>query len=87
MLWQTIVNKVIKEVYTNPDVPASRIVFKSASLEKQTAKDWVSSIDAHHAETLRQLAWWAFPKKLRTGELIADQNIHGAWRITTKTVT
>jgi hypothetical protein len=51
----------------------------------QSVPDYLEAMDIRNVGTLRRMAPMAFPRPLRrAGELVADQNIHGAWRVYAK---
>ena len=84
MLIRTILNKAAEYIDENPVYTGSLIIKIQASYAEMPVEQFLSRLDVRHIGTLRALVPGAFPKKLRTGELVITRNIHGAWRVDPK---
>lgn len=81
MLWTTLVQKVRDYVRDNLDDEIVRSLQIGCKLAGKTPDEAILAVDIRNVQLLRDFFPLAFPRKLRTGRLVASQNIHGKWRV------
>lgn len=72
MLWKNLIPCLLRGAQTPGDQALVTEFFNT----HMTSDDFPQRL-----AQLREAMPKAFPKKLRTGPLIVDQNIHGHWRV------
>lgn len=81
MLWSTLLDSIEKFIIRKPDNPGSQTLVYLAKIDNVELHDMLQSYDIKRVEKLRTIIPDAFPRPLRYGALMGDQNIHGAWRV------
>lgn len=81
MLYNTLIKQVERFIILNPNHAGSQTVAALAKATNKDVADYLLSIDVLDVSKLRHIIPEAFPRVLRAGALVGDQNIHGAWRV------
>jgi len=85
MLWKNLINAVVQYAAAHPQEEGVQRLLATAQVEKMTVREFLEAgFDIRNVGNLRRLVPMAFPRPLRRGELIIDENHHNHWRVTTK---
>lgn len=81
MLFNTLLQKIAKHVETSPNDAGAQTLAALAKAEAKNIEEFLLGYDIRGIGRLRTISVNSFPKVLRQGPLVAELNIHGAWRV------
>lgn len=81
MLYNTLLKKVRDFTESTPNDAGSQTLVALARADGKDVEGFLASIDIREVGNLRRIIPQAFPKTLRAVPLVAEQNIHDAWRV------
>lgn len=85
MLWKNLIAAIARYAEAHPDDAGIQTLRTCAKGAGKPLIDYLEATPPQEVASLKRLAPMAFPRPLRrTTELVADQNIHGAWRVYAK---
>lgn len=81
MLWSTLRHMIDDFIDKNPDHAGVKEIHRRSLHQGKTAAEFLATMDVRGIGHIRDLVPEAFPRVLRRAPLVAEQNIHGAWRV------
>lgn len=81
MLLNTLLQKIAKHVECNPQDAGAQTLATLAKAEDKNIEEFLLGYDIRDIGRIRNISPNSFPKVLRQGSLVAELNIHGAWRV------
>lgn len=85
MLWKNLIAAIARYAQAHPDDAGVQTLRTCAKGAGKPLNEYLESADICDLGSLRRMAPMAFPRPLRRATtLVADVNVHGAWRVYAK---
>jgi hypothetical protein len=84
MLWKNLARVITNYTINNPGHAGVLELKRQANAAGKPVSVFLQDMDVRNVGALRDCMFDAFPKPLKKGELVADLNPRGQWRVEAK---